>query len=81
MTWRISRFRFRPTQDYWLALRRAQEAAPEEIVAIREWLNREGACPLLAPHHDVGFDCYPVRAQTPFTPETPGEKPSVYERR
>src|SRR4029077_11954942 len=32
-----------------------QEAAPEEIVAIREWLKRDGACLLLAPHHDVGF--------------------------
>ena len=36
-----------------------QEAAPEEIAAIREWLKREGTCLLLAPHHDVGFtsDC------------------------
>ena len=32
-----------------------QEASPEEIVAIREWLRREGTCLLLAPHHDVGF--------------------------
>jgi hypothetical protein len=32
-----------------------QEAAPEEICAIREWLKREGTCLLLAPHHDVGF--------------------------
>lgn len=32
-----------------------QEAAPEEIAAIREWLTREGTCLLLAPHHDVGF--------------------------
>ena len=32
-----------------------QEASPEEIVALREWLKREGACLLLAPHHDVGF--------------------------
>jgi hypothetical protein len=32
-----------------------QEAAPQEIVAIREWLKRDGACLLLAPHHDVGF--------------------------
>lgn len=32
-----------------------QEAAPEEVVAIREWLKREGTCLLLAPHHDVGF--------------------------
>ena len=32
-----------------------QEAAPEEIEAIREWLKREGTCLLLGPHHDVGF--------------------------
>jgi hypothetical protein len=32
-----------------------QEAAPEEISAIREWLQKEGTCLLLAPHHDVGF--------------------------
>ena len=32
-----------------------QQAAPEEIAAIREWLKREGTCLLLAPHHDVGF--------------------------
>src|ERR1700678_2543261 len=32
-----------------------QEASPDEIAAIREWLQREGTCLLLAPHHDVGF--------------------------
>src|ERR1700712_4830013 len=32
-----------------------QEAFPEELSAIREWLQREGTCLLLAPHHDVGF--------------------------
>jgi len=32
-----------------------QEAAPEEVAAIREWFKREGTCLLLAPHHDVGF--------------------------
>ena len=32
-----------------------QDAEPGEIDAIREWLNREGTCLLLAPHHDVGF--------------------------
>ena len=32
-----------------------QEAAPEEIAALREWLKRDGSCLLLAPHHDVGF--------------------------
>src|SRR5437764_6830234 len=32
-----------------------EEAAPEEIQAINEWLKREGTCLLHAPHHDVGF--------------------------
>src|ERR1700746_1696725 len=32
-----------------------QEAAPAEIAAVREWLQREGTCLLLGPHHDVGF--------------------------
>jgi len=32
-----------------------QEAAPEEISAIREWLKREGTCLMIGPHHDVGF--------------------------
>jgi hypothetical protein len=32
-----------------------QHAAPEEIAAIEAWLQREGTCLLLAPHHDVGF--------------------------
>src|SRR6266480_8090837 len=32
-----------------------QEAAHEEIAAIREWLKREGTCLMLGPHHDVGF--------------------------
>ena len=32
-----------------------QEAVPEEIGAIREWLKRDTTCLLLAPHHDVGF--------------------------
>lgn len=31
-----------------------QEAAPEEVTAIAEWLKREESCLLLAPHHDVG---------------------------
>ncbi|KAA0108685.1 hypothetical protein [Mycolicibacterium sp. P1-5] len=32
-----------------------QEATPEEIAAIEGWLQREGTCLVLAPHHDVGF--------------------------
>jgi hypothetical protein len=32
-----------------------QDAAQEEIAAVRKWLEREGTCLLLGPHHDVGF--------------------------
>lgn len=32
-----------------------QQATNDEVVAIRQWLRREGTCLLLAPHHDVGF--------------------------
>jgi hypothetical protein len=32
-----------------------QQATLAEIAAIRQWLQREGTCLLLAPHHDVGF--------------------------
>ncbi len=32
-----------------------QAAAPEEVSALKAWLQREGTCLLLAPHHDVGF--------------------------
>ena len=32
-----------------------QEADPDELSAITQWLQREGTCLLLAPHHDVGF--------------------------
>lgn len=31
-----------------------QEAAPEEIEAVRRFLAREGTCLLVGPHHDVG---------------------------
>ncbi|MEU0480349.1 hypothetical protein ABZ260_14335 [Streptosporangium sp. NPDC006013] len=31
-----------------------QDAAPEEIEALREFLSREGTCLVLGPHHDVG---------------------------
>ncbi len=32
-----------------------QEAAPEEIEAIQNFLKREDTCLVLSPHHDVGF--------------------------
>jgi len=31
-----------------------QEACPEEIEALRQFLTREGTCLILGPHHDVG---------------------------
>ena len=31
-----------------------QEARPEEIEALRQFLKREGTCLILGPHHDVG---------------------------
>jgi hypothetical protein len=31
-----------------------QEASPEEIAALREFLKREGTCLIIGPHHDVG---------------------------
>jgi len=31
-----------------------QEAAPEEIEAVQQFLTREGTCLILGPHHDVG---------------------------
>src|SRR3954447_14218260 len=31
-----------------------QEASPEEIEAVRNFLRREGTCLILGPHHDVG---------------------------
>ena len=32
-----------------------QEASPEEIEALKQFLKREGTCLILSPHHDVGF--------------------------
>jgi hypothetical protein len=31
-----------------------QDAAPEEVEALRQWTEREGTCLVLGPHHDVG---------------------------
>jgi hypothetical protein len=33
-----------------------QNAAAEEIEAIKDWLKREGTCLMIGPHHDVGFN-------------------------
>ncbi|WP_067675541.1 hypothetical protein [Nocardia miyunensis] len=43
-----------------------QQAGPEESDAIRNWLQREGTCLLLAPHHDVGFTDDYIQRQTEF---------------
>ncbi len=43
-----------------------EEARPEEIAALREWLKREGTCLLLAPHHDVGFTDDPAQRQVEY---------------
>src|SRR4051812_25748059 len=32
-----------------------EHADADEIVAVRNWLKRDGTCLLLGPHHDVGF--------------------------
>jgi hypothetical protein len=36
-------------------LHSGEQANADEVAAIRKWLEREGTCLLLAPHHDVGF--------------------------
>ncbi|MBS0577796.1 MAG: hypothetical protein JSR36_00885 [Proteobacteria bacterium] len=36
-------------------LQSGEEVSTAELGAIRKWLEREGTCLLLAPHHDVGF--------------------------
>ena len=43
-----------------------QDAATQEIAAVREWLRREGTCLLLAPHHDVGFTEDPNQRQLEY---------------
>lgn len=40
-----------------------QEASPEEIEAVRQFLTRDGTCLILGPHHDIGVsDDLKVRA-------------------
>jgi len=43
-----------------------QEASHDEIVAIREWLRREGTCLMIGPHHDVGFTADLVQRQMEY---------------
>jgi hypothetical protein len=42
------------------------EASTGEIAAIKEWLEREGTCLVLAPHHDVGFSDDPEMRQQEY---------------
>ncbi|OSC26694.1 hypothetical protein B8W69_15920 [Mycobacterium vulneris] len=43
-----------------------EDARPDEIAALREWLKRDGTCLLLAPHHDVGFTDDPAQRQVEY---------------
>lgn len=43
-----------------------QEAAPEEIEAVRQFLTREGTCLVLGPHHDVGVSRDPNERQMEY---------------
>lgn len=43
-----------------------QEAGTDEIAAITNWLQREGTCLVLAPHHDVGFTSDLAQRQIEF---------------
>ena len=42
------------------------QAGAGEVAALREWLQREGTCLLLAPHHDVGFTDDPAQRQVEY---------------
>src|SRR4051812_18258148 len=44
-----------------------QEAAPEEIEALRQFLTREGTCLIIGPHHDVGASQDVRRLQMEYT--------------
>src|SRR5207248_1485495 len=54
-----------------------QEAAPEEIAAIREWLKRDGTCLLLAPHHDVGVTTFNFHPHLPHYEVTTTDTNSI----
>ena len=56
-----------------------QEAAPEEIEAVRRFLKREGTCLLLGPHHDVGVSDDLERAEhgVPASRRRPGAPPAA----
>lgn len=44
-----------------------QEAFPEEIQALRNFLTREGTCLILGPHHDVGVSGSPTELNMEYT--------------
>jgi hypothetical protein len=43
-----------------------QEAAPEEIEALSQFLAREGTCVIIGPHHDVGRSDNPVEREEEY---------------
>jgi hypothetical protein len=43
-----------------------QEASPEEIEALKKFLEREGTCLILSPHHDVGISADPKERQMEY---------------
>src|SRR3954469_8254172 len=45
-----------------------QEASPEEIECIREWLKRDGTCLMIGPHHDGGFSKDMKQRQMEYAP-------------
>ena len=47
-------------------LQSGEERTPDEVAAIRKWLEREGTCLLLSPHHDVGFTDNPDQRQMEY---------------
>ncbi len=57
-----------------------QEAAPEEIAALKDFLKREGTCLILGPHHDVGVSDDPkVRNDGILPPRRPaGAAPAAF---
>ena len=44
-----------------------QEAAPEEIEALKQFLTRDGTCLMIGPHHDVGASQDVKRLQMEYT--------------
>lgn len=47
-------------------LRTDQEAAPEEIEALQQFLRREGTCLIIGPHHEVGRSTDPAEQEEEY---------------